>query len=215
MSIGGIIAARRRLIVPGGAGPLIAIGGASAAAAGFTVNPTTLGAQDGDLMVVSSIWETDTAVASPAGWTEVIDEGGGFGGALARWHLAKRIFSGSPPGDQSWSYGGSNNVAWQWAILRGVSDLGTVTKITAKLSGTYSIDVTIGAEGALVWIGYDGSSQDPTAVADMTNIDINGRSEDLSGMYGELAWITANATVVADPNPFNAGLGRPWWVPVN
>lgn len=213
-----LVIPRRRLLVPGGGGgsPLVAIGGASAAAASFVVNPLSLGAQDGDFMLVASVWESSNAVSTPAGWTEDVDEQAAFGNAFARWSWASRIFSGTPPGDQTFSYGGSNNVAWNWVILRGVTGIGTITKNTPTLgTGSFSFAVTIGSEGALAWVCYDGGAQDPTAVADMTNIAANGRAEDIAGMYGELAWIDASDTIVAATSPFDKGIGGYMWAPVN
>ena len=216
MSILPIFAARRFLLDTGGAGPVIAIGGAASATTSFTLNPTSLGAADGDFMLVSSVWESSNVITTPSGWTEHFDEQAHFGNAFARWSWASQTFSGSPPGDQTWSYGGSSNVAWNWIILRGVSGIGTISKNTATLgTGSWSISVTIGTEGALVWVCYDGNTQDPTTVADMINIDQNGRAEDLTGMYGELAWVTVSDTVEAAVSPFDKGIGGWVWAPVN
>ena len=220
MGIPLLIGRRRLLRTPAGGGggtTVESIGGVGAAATSFIINPASLGAQDGDFMHVMSVWESNNAVTTPAGWTEHIDETAAFGNAFARWSWASRVISGSPPGDTTFSYGGSTNLAYTWVILRGgPSSMGTVTKNTPTLgTGAFSIPVTVGSEGALVFYAADGSTQDPTAVADMTNVDVNGRAEDLAGMYAEVGWLTANATVAAGTSPFDKGISGWMWAPIS
>ena len=215
-----IIEARRKLLTAP-AGPLINIGaGGSNAQTSFTLNPLALGAQSGDLMVVGGSFEQDSAVTTPAGWTEARDASSNAGGSAHRHVIAHRTFSGAPPGDQTWSYGGSNGAFYGWAILRGCS-FGAIHIPTAVLSGPYSMPVTIGAKGALAFIDFDGfSTEDPSTIVGLeSDVDVAAAAVNAAtaGYYTSIGWMDASGTVNinAGAGGFTYGQLASWWLEIN
>lgn len=148
----------------GGGGPVsspsfVAHGAETVNASSFSLNPQALGAADGDTMVVISMWEEDTNVNSPSGWTNLYDAEVPAG-TTARMIIDTITFDGSVPTSAQWSYGDTNGVAYAWSILSNVT-LGSFSTYedTTTGTGTVNVPVTAGSFGALVYSLADGASQ--------------------------------------------------------
>lgn len=170
--MGVLLRARRRLLVAPPAGLIAGVAETTNAAPNFSLNPLALGAAVGDTMVVASLWEDDSPVATPGGWTNVT-EVESPGHTVARWHIDKVKFTGTPPSSVGWSYAGANGVAYAAAIMRGVTTVGALTNVqnNSDAPGTFpAFPVTAGSKGALVFVLADGVSEDASGVGNLTNM---------------------------------------------
>ena len=160
-----------------GSNPLVASGQDTVNATSFTLNPLVLGAADGDTMVVSSLWEDNSTITKPGGWSTLFD-GEAPSTTTAHYLVQTITFSGTPPTSVSWSYGATAGIAYSYFIIRGPT-LGALrnlddTNNTANQTTTaFKILPRASGNGAIVFALGDGVSESPSAVTGLTNMDLS------------------------------------------
>ena len=197
-----IIVQRPHLSPPAAGSGLIDIGAVTVNATSFNINPQARGAANGDTMVVFSLWEDDSAVSTPSGWTNIVDK---EAPALttARWHGDKIKFSGTPPSSVTWSYSGGSGVAYVWAIVRGVTTVGTLTELKNDIQapGLFgAISITAGTTGALVFTLADGVSETGNINVEdrFTNMDSIAFDASVTARTAMIGWTTTSETTNFD-----------------
>ena len=159
-------------------------------------------------MIVASLWEDNTAVGTPTGWTNVTDVEAP-NTTTARWHIDKIKFSGTPPTSVTWSYAGANGVAYAWHIIRGVDTVGTLTNVTDTTStsasnyGPTNFTVTAGTGGAVVFALMDAVSGNSGA-SNLTNMDSQAKaSSPVTGRDAQCGFTSTTETTT-----FNTGINH-------
>lgn len=186
---------------------VVSIGATAVNATSFTLNPTTLGAAVGDIMVVFAAWETDTqAITPPASWTENIDQDATESTRRVSIHTIK--FAGSVPGDQTWSYAGSAGVAYCWCIIRGATSVGTASYSdgnTNSTVGTDSISVTLsGAVCAIIGMVADGVGTETGETATFSeSVQQANSGNTLAGRYSLIGFTQSDGTKSYTTTQFN------------
>jgi hypothetical protein len=182
---------------------LISLGVDEAAATSFTLNPTTLGAAVGDIMVVAAAWETGTQEITPPGsptWTESVDQESTEGGGSRRVSLHTIKFAGSVPADQTFSYAGSNGVAYAWCILRGAASVESVSYSDGDTSASVGADsITVSLTGdriaAFVAACADGGVETgETAAFSGVDQEVNSSFGHLAGRYALAGYVESSVT---------------------
>ena len=172
--------------------------GTFAAAAGyqFTLNPTTLGAQVGDTMVVFACFNVNNgsqSIAATAGWTALVPTGVNgenniSGRCTGAWW---RKFAGSVPG--STTFGMTNNAAsgtmiYGYAILQNLTTSPTNMYVgdgTMQPASTGTVNCpyyTKGTGGFVAFSGVPGSGGSETSLAFVGLDNISSHQSDANGV---------------------------------
>lgn len=180
---------------------VISSGASAAAALNFTLNPTTLGAAVGDVMVVMAAWESNTdAVNPPAGWTENVDQAAVESNRRVTIHTI--AFSSSVPGDQTFATAGATTgVAYSWCIVRNVTSVESVAYADGDTTGSVGADsfvVTLSGTrlAAVVGMCADGGGAETGETATLSNVtDVVSSGNAAAGYYAVVGFTVAGVTV--------------------
>lgn len=177
---------------------VVSIGADEAAATSFSLDPSSLGAAIGDIMVVMAAWEASgDAISPPAGWTEHVDQTSAE--SAKRVSLHSIVFA-SVPGSISWTAGATANVAYSWCIVRGASSVESASYTdgsTAVSVGADTISTTMSGSriAAVLGVACDGSTEtNETATLSNVSSVANGGTGHTAGLYSIAGFTTASIT---------------------
>lgn len=169
-------------------------------ATSFSLNPSALGAQSDDLMVVSMLFEDDATITHPASWTTAVDHEAPQTGMLGRISVDHQLFAGGPPGSQTWTTAGAAGCAYAWTILRGATGIGTITEpfdgTTTPGLVTTALTVVAGQRACLIHSLADGNFETgETATLSGVVAGVSEAGGHVAGRYAMAGYRTTSGDV--------------------
>ena len=217
MSVSHLMAARRRLLSAAGASPVVAMGAATVDATSFSLNPLALGGLTGDIMIVASMWESDSAPSLPGGWTTLFNADAPCN-ASARYLVQHITFAGTPPSSVAWSYAGSSGIAYSHIILRGGAVGALTNPIDANSTpGIFApFAVTAGASGVVAFALADaGPTDDGSASTVLTNMDQTAiAAGPVLGRHAMIGWSATSETTAFNSSVIARFYWQAGWIPL-